>query len=306
MRVNGHCCSSGGRGGGFGLGRRRAFVVTCKVAPVKKTVVIGLAADSGCGKSTFMRRLTSIFGGAATPPRGGNPDSNTLISDTTTVICLDDYHSLDRYGRKEKAVTALDPRANNFDLMYEQVKALKEGKSVEKPIYNHVSGLLDPPETILPPKILVIEGLHPMWVPASLILLAMVTIFLQSVHAESCWIFEPEKNCGICENVILCPYCAPKLARKTSNSCKVIAIEEIHHRIKTPATAILPSAGCGMIRWSHNAKRLQQLACRRRSEIYFQGLTVHHRGRVLQFTLLWYQVSAVVLLLCLLLLLRIC
>lgn len=136
-------------------------VVVCKAGD-GKTVVIGLAADSGCGKSTFMRRLTSVFGGAATPPRGGNPDSNTLISDTTTVICLDDYHSLDRYGRKEKAVTALDPRANDFDLMYEQVKALKEGRSVEKPIYNHVSGLLDPPETIHPPKILVIEGLHPM------------------------------------------------------------------------------------------------------------------------------------------------
>lgn len=136
-------------------------VVVCKAGD-GKTVVIGLAADSGCGKSTFMRRLTSVFGGAATPPKGGNPDSNTLISDTTTVICLDDYHSLDRYGRKEKAVTALDPRANNFDLMYEQVKALKEGRSVEKPIYNHVSGLLDAPETIHPPKILVIEGLHPM------------------------------------------------------------------------------------------------------------------------------------------------
>ncbi|CAK9236772.1 unnamed protein product [Sphagnum troendelagicum] len=164
LRVNGQHCSSssGGVGrGGFGIGRRA--VVVCKVAPGKKTVVIGLAADSGCGKSTFMRRLTSVFGGAATPPRGGNPDSNTLISDTTTVICLDDYHSLDRYGRKEKAVTALDPRANNFDLMYEQVKALKEGKSVEKPIYNHVSGLLDAPETIDPPKILVIEGLHPMY-----------------------------------------------------------------------------------------------------------------------------------------------
>lgn len=126
------------------------------------TIVIGLAADSGCGKSTFMRRLTSVFGGAAEPPKGGNPDSNTLISDTTTVICLDDYHSLDRTGRKEKGVTALDPRANDFDLMYEQVKALKEGKAVDKPIYNHVSGLLDPPELIKPPKILVIEGLHPM------------------------------------------------------------------------------------------------------------------------------------------------
>ena len=67
----------------------------------------------------FMRRLTSVFGRAAEPPKGRNPDSNMLISDTTMVICLDDYHSLDRYGRKDKGVTALDPRANNFDLMYE-------------------------------------------------------------------------------------------------------------------------------------------------------------------------------------------
>jgi phosphoribulokinase len=138
----------------------RALVV-CKTG--NKTVVIGLAADSGCGKSTFMRRLTSVFGGAASPPKGGNPDSNTLISDTTTVICLDDYHSLDRNGRKREKVTALDPRAQNFDLMYEQVKALKEGKAVDKPIYNHVTGLLDPPERIESPDILVIEGLHPMY-----------------------------------------------------------------------------------------------------------------------------------------------
>lgn len=150
--------SRGSRSGG--LSCPSALVVRCSAAG--DTVVIGLAADSGCGKSTFMRRLTSVFGGAAEPPRGGNPDSNTLISDTTTVICLDDYHSLDRTGRKEKGVTALDPRANNFDLMYEQVKALKEGKAVDKPIYNHVTGLLDPPELIKPPKILVIEGLHPM------------------------------------------------------------------------------------------------------------------------------------------------
>ena len=144
-----------------GCNSGRSYVITC-AAGDQQTVVIGLAADSGCGKSTFMRRLTSVFGGAAEPPKGGNPDSNTLISDTTTVICLDDYHSLDRTGRKEKGVTALDPRANDFDLMYEQVKAIKDGIAVEKPIYNHVTGLLDPPELIKPPKILVIEGLHPM------------------------------------------------------------------------------------------------------------------------------------------------
>lgn len=139
----------------------KRYLITCGAGD-SQTIVIGLAADSGCGKSTFMRRLTSVFGGAAEPPKGGNPDSNTLISDTTTVICLDDYHSLDRTGRKEKGVTALDPKANDFDLMYEQVKAIKDGKSVQKPIYNHVTGLLDAPELIKPPKILVIEGLHPM------------------------------------------------------------------------------------------------------------------------------------------------
>ncbi|MCO5586149.1 hypothetical protein L7F22_040088 [Adiantum nelumboides] len=126
-------------------------------------IIIGLAADSGCGKSTFMRRLTSVFGGEAAPPKGGNPDSNTLISDMTTVICLDDYHSLDRTGRKQKGVTALHPRANNFDLMYEQVKSIKEGKSIQKPIYNHTTGCLDPPELVEPSKIFVIEGLHPMF-----------------------------------------------------------------------------------------------------------------------------------------------
>jgi phosphoribulokinase len=102
-------------------GAARTSVV---VSASEKPVVIGLAADSGCGKSTFMRRITSIFGGSPQPPAGGNPDSNTLLSDMTTVICLDDYHSLDRFGRKEKNVTALAPEAQNFELMAEQVPPL--------------------------------------------------------------------------------------------------------------------------------------------------------------------------------------
>ncbi|KAG2574402.1 phosphoribulokinase, chloroplastic-like [Panicum virgatum] len=138
--------------------------VSCSAAAHNKTVVIGVAADSGCGKSTFVRRLTSVLGGVAEPPRGGNPnpDSNTLVGDTATVLCLDDYHSLDRAARKARGLTALDPRANDFDLMYEQVRALKDGRAVDKPVYNHVTGLLDPPERVAPPRILLIQGLHPM------------------------------------------------------------------------------------------------------------------------------------------------
>jgi phosphoribulokinase len=134
----------------------------------EKPIVIGVAADSGCGKSTFMRRLTNIFGGQRVGPLGGGFDNggwetNTLVSDLTTVICLDDYHLNDRGGRKVSGLTALNPLENNFDLMYEQVKALKDGETVSKPIYNHVNGTLDTPETIEPTPIIIIEGLHPMY-----------------------------------------------------------------------------------------------------------------------------------------------
>ncbi|KOM50040.1 hypothetical protein LR48_Vigan08g086700 [Vigna angularis] len=159
--VSGYYSTTQGRNSNRGINSGRSYVIKF-AASDRHTVLIGLAADLGCGKTTFMRRLTSVFGGASEPPKGGNPDSNTIISHTTTVVCLDDYHYLDRTGRKDKGVTALDPRANDFDLMYDQVKAIKDGIAVQKPIYNHVIGLLDPPDLIKPPTILVIEGLHPM------------------------------------------------------------------------------------------------------------------------------------------------
>ena len=111
-----------------------------------RVVLIAVAGDSGCGKSTFLRRLEDLFG-----------------EEFMTVICLDDYHSLDRKGRKKAGVTALNPKANNFDLMYEQIKALKDGQAIDKPIYNHETGELDPPERIESNRVVVIEGLHPLY-----------------------------------------------------------------------------------------------------------------------------------------------
>jgi len=140
---------------------KRALSTVCS-ADASQVVVVGLAADSGCGKSTFMRRLTNIFGGKVQLNPIGR-ETNTLVSDFTTVICLDDYHSLDRNGRKRENVTALDPRAQFFDLMAEQVQALKSGKPVDKPIYNHVTGELDPTEKVNPTPIVIFEGLHPFY-----------------------------------------------------------------------------------------------------------------------------------------------
>ena len=59
------------RVGGYGLKSRSTCVVTyADASGEQKTIVIGLAADSGCGKSTFMRRVTKLFGGDPEPPKG--------------------------------------------------------------------------------------------------------------------------------------------------------------------------------------------------------------------------------------------
>ena len=44
------------------------------------------------------RRLTSIFGGESKLLDIGR-ETNTIVSDMTTVICLDDYHKWDRTGQ---------------------------------------------------------------------------------------------------------------------------------------------------------------------------------------------------------------
>merc|ERR1719159_2200652 len=132
-------------------------------------VVIGVAADSGCGKSTFMRRLTSIFGGESKLLDIGR-ETNTLVSEMTTVICLDDYHKWDRTGRKSNpewpdGITALHEACQDWDKMAADVTDLKAGKTVSKPIYNHITGELDPVEEVPATPIVIFEGLHPLHDP---------------------------------------------------------------------------------------------------------------------------------------------
>eukprot|EP00933_Yihiella_yeosuensis_P083209 TRINITY_DN973_c0_g1_i4.p1 TRINITY_DN973_c0_g1~~TRINITY_DN973_c0_g1_i4.p1 ORF type:complete len:412 (-),score=104.50 TRINITY_DN973_c0_g1_i4:345-1580(-) len=119
-------------------------------------VIIGVAADSGCGKSTFLRRILGALGTDVTP-------GHTAVGDMMTVVCLDDYHTNDRAGRKATGLTALDAKENDFALMGAQIEALKQGKAVYKPIYNHDTGFKDPPELIQPNKVMVFEGLHPIY-----------------------------------------------------------------------------------------------------------------------------------------------
>jgi phosphoribulokinase len=109
---------------------------------------IGVAGDSGSGKTTFTNAIRQIFGPG-------------LVS----TITLDDYHKYDREERKQRDITPLHPDANNITQLENDIARLKQGLPVAKPVYNHATGRFDPPVPFPPQKILILEGLHTLFTP---------------------------------------------------------------------------------------------------------------------------------------------
>lgn len=111
--------------------------------------MVAIGGDSGTGKSTLGKGIHAIFG-----------------RDRIVEICLDDYHALDRAQRKAVGLTALNPRANNFAAMEEDLWQLAQGHPITKPVYDHTDGTFAPAETIAPAEIVIVEGLFPLYTRA--------------------------------------------------------------------------------------------------------------------------------------------
>jgi phosphoribulokinase len=109
----------------------------------KGVYIIGVAGDSGSGKTSFTRSIRHLFG-------------DELVS----TITLDDYHLLDREERRARNITPLVPEANNLTGLEKDLSDLKMGKPVRKMVYNHSLGVLEGPVTFRPSKIVILEGLH--------------------------------------------------------------------------------------------------------------------------------------------------
>jgi phosphoribulokinase len=110
---------------------------------------IGVAGDSGSGKTTFTEAIRQIFG-----------------PELVATITLDDYHKYDRGERRTLNITPLHPDANNLSRLEADIAELKAGRSIQKPVYNHSSGQFDPPVPFASRKILILEGLHTFYTPA--------------------------------------------------------------------------------------------------------------------------------------------
>jgi phosphoribulokinase len=118
--------------------------VRSEMAPI----FVGIGGDSGSGKSTLAAAFYDLLGAGR-----------------ITTVCLDDYHSLDRRERALIGVTPLNPRANNFALMEEQLWALKRGEAIDKPVYDHADGTFKGPEHVEPNEVVIVQGLHPFLLP---------------------------------------------------------------------------------------------------------------------------------------------
>jgi phosphoribulokinase len=114
-----------------------------------RPIMIAVGGDSGTGKATLSRGLEVIFGAAR-----------------SARICLDDYHALDRAQRKAVGISAVDPRANNFAAMEEDLWALREGRTIDKPVYDHARGTFGAVERVEAKEIVIVHGLFPLYTRA--------------------------------------------------------------------------------------------------------------------------------------------
>jgi phosphoribulokinase len=110
----------------------------------RRPIFVAIGGDSGSGKSTLTAGFYRIF-----------PKSRI------TSLCLDDYHSLDRRERGLVGITGLNPRATDFALMENQLLALKQGQTINKPLYDHSNGTFGAREELRASDVVIVQGLHP-------------------------------------------------------------------------------------------------------------------------------------------------
>lgn len=107
-----------------------------------RPIILGIVGDSAAGKTTLTKGIAQVLG-----------------EENVTVICTDDYHRYDRTQRAEMGISALHPDCNYLDIIQQHLSLLRTGQPILKPIYNHSSGMFDPPEYIKPSQFVIVEGL---------------------------------------------------------------------------------------------------------------------------------------------------
>ena len=108
-------------------------------------LIIGIAGGSGSGKTTVVRAIANH------------------LKENVVVIPQDSYYKdMSHATEEEKRTHNFDhPDSVDFDLLHQQLKELKEGKTVEQPIYSYLTcgRSKDETLTVRPADIIIVEGI---------------------------------------------------------------------------------------------------------------------------------------------------
>jgi phosphoribulokinase len=107
-----------------------------------RPIILGVVGDSAAGKTTMTRGLVRLLGEHA-----------------VTHVCTDDYHRYDRRQRAELGITPLHPDCNYLDVMAQDLRHLRNGEAILKPVYRHADGTFAPPVYVEPHGFAIVEGL---------------------------------------------------------------------------------------------------------------------------------------------------
>ena len=107
-------------------------------------MIIGIAGGSGSGKTTVVKAITE------------------QLKENVVVIPQDSYYKdLGHLSEEEKRVHNFDhPDSIDFDLLRSQLKELREGRTVEQPIYSYITcGRSQETLTVKPAEVIIVEGI---------------------------------------------------------------------------------------------------------------------------------------------------
>lgn len=110
-----------------------------------KACIIGICGGSGSGKSTVTKKLIDLIG-----------------KDNVSIIEQDSYYKdQSNLAFEERVKTNYDhPLAFDNDLLFEHLKMLKEGRKIEKPIYDFsLHNRKKEKEIVFPKPIIILEGI---------------------------------------------------------------------------------------------------------------------------------------------------
>ena len=108
-------------------------------------LIIGIAGGSGSGKTTVVKAITD------------------RLKEKVVVIPQDSYYKdLSHLTEQEKRDHNFDhPDSIDFDLLCQQLKELKEGKTIEQPVYSYITcgRSKDETVTVKPADVIIVEGI---------------------------------------------------------------------------------------------------------------------------------------------------